>query len=441
MIMISTTSPKVIVKTKFQMPSKNKYIVKDINKMIEYFSNPEKQALNMFDYYNGNIKGKRFNLVLEDGHYANYKDIREMKQNYLKYIKKGNLWKGIISFNNDYINQNIKLEDLEQKVVKEVLPRFFKECGFKNMNNLAYSVALHTDTDNLHFHFCFIEKKPNYITKNNKLSYRIKGKLSKRELDYLKDQVVLSVERGNIYKDKLIQVSKDIDELKTYFNPKEQNFLLKRKDLLLEDKIYRLGELVENYRNNDQDKFKYNCIKNKEIKKLVNDIKDYLFKDNSSPLYKSKLRFNLDIKSLNDLYNSIKEQNHLSNYETKNILVENKKMYLDNYVCNAILNHANYINWYGIKDKINDDDVILSVVSKITRKLPKKAKKDRLKQMFNTNNRYPIKKECEQAIKNTFFESQKAIDKFHELFINDEYNYVDYKGIHHTKKKETDYEL
>ena len=61
--------------------------------------------------------------------------------------------------------------------------------------------------------------------------------------------------------------------------------------------------------------------------------------------------------------------------------------------------------------------------------------------MFNTNNRYPIKKECEQAIKNTFFESQKAIDKFHELFINDEYNYVDYKGIHHTKKKETDYEL
>ena len=206
---ITTNTPKVILKTQFQLANNNvnKKRISDINGMFRYFSNPEKQAMGMFDYYNGTFKARKFNLVLENGQYANNKDIEQRKIDYQSYIKKSHLWKGIISFNNDYIDENITLENLEKKMVKEVLPRFFKECGFKELGKMSYQVALHTDTDNYHFHFSFIEKKPNYTTKTGKLAYRKIAKLTTREMNFLKDQVVLSIERGNYYTDLLTKTN------------------------------------------------------------------------------------------------------------------------------------------------------------------------------------------------------------------------------------------
>ena len=61
------------------------------------------------------------------------------------------------SSNNDYINENIEIHKLEQLMVKEVIPMFLKKCGYKDINKMSYQLSLHTDTDNLHFHFSFIE--------------------------------------------------------------------------------------------------------------------------------------------------------------------------------------------------------------------------------------------------------------------------------------------
>lgn len=310
--MISTTSPKVVLKTQFHLALNNRKIsdkmTNNINGMFDYYSNPIKQAENMFDYYDGTLKNKKFNLVLEDGSYASKKEIDKRKNDYQKYFKKSNLWKGIVSFNNDYIDSNISLEDLEKKMINEILPRFFKECGFKNTNNISYQVALHTDTDNYHFHFSFIEKKPNYVTKQNKLSYRTKGQLSQREMNYLKDQVILSVERGNYYTNLLTKTNKDIDYLKSYFNPKDKNFTLKnKKDIFLEEKILRLGDLVSKYQGADNyNKVKYNSIRNNEIKKLTNEIKEYLFHDKKSDLRVYKGIINKDLKELNKYYVELK---------------------------------------------------------------------------------------------------------------------------------------
>ena len=131
---------------------------------FDYFSNEKKRVMNLFDYYTGDLnKHERMNLVIEDGSYATKEEIELRKKRFVKYADKSNLWQGVISFNNDYLNENISLNDLEQELIKTVIPRLFKKMGFKDKKNMAYNLSIHTDTDNLHVHFSFIEKKPNYI--------------------------------------------------------------------------------------------------------------------------------------------------------------------------------------------------------------------------------------------------------------------------------------
>ena len=428
--MISTTSPKVILKTQFLLALNNKNLsdkmIKNINGMFDYYANPIKQAENMFDYYDGTLKNKKFNLVIEDGSYATKKEIDKRKAEYQKYIKKSSLWKGIISFNNDYIDRNISLEDLEKKMINEILPRFFKECGFKNVNNMSYQVALHTDTDNYHFHFSFIEKKPNYVTKQNKLSFRQKGKLSQREMNYLKDQVILSIERGNYYTNLLTKINKDIDYLKSYFNPKEKNFTLRnKKDIFLEEKILRLGDLVSKYQGADNyNKVKYNSIRNNEIKKLTNEIKEYLLHDKKSDLRLYKGIVDDDLKNLNKYYVELNKSNKIENYHNKDLLVS-KERYLDNYILNAIINHAKdrELDSSNKKDKIDVDDLIKSSACVIWRKNSccnrKEIRKSVLHRYFTSSTKgakFPAKYELENSLKKLNWEMDKASEQFSKLF-------------------------
>ena len=428
--MISTTSPKIVLKTQFHLALNNKNLsdkmIKNINGMFDYYANPIKQAENMFDYYDGTLKNKKFNLVIEDGSYATKKEIDKRKAEYQKYIKKSSLWKGIISFNNDYIDRNISLEDLEKKMISEIIPRFFKECGFKNVNNMSYQVALHTDTDNYHFHFSFIEKKPNYVTKQNKLSFRQKGKLSQREMNYLKDQVILSIERGNYYTNLLTKTNKDIDYLKLYFNPKDNNFTLRNKnDIFLEEMIFRLGDLVSKYQGADNyNKIKYNSIRNNEITKLTNEIKEYLFHDKKSGLQLYKGIVDDDLKSLNKYYMELNKSNNIENYHNKDLLVS-KEQYLDNYILNAIINHAkdNNSNSSLKKDKIDLNDLIRSSACLIWRKNScsnrKEIRRSILHKSFTSSTKramFPAKHEIEKSLKNLNLEMDKASEQFHELF-------------------------
>ena len=268
-----TKSPKVIFNSIFTLALNNpdsKYknhskSIKRVQKMYDYYTNEEKRAMSMYDYYTGKLtKENTMNLIKEDGTFATEKEVEKRKKLAVKYLENSNLWQGVLSFNNDYINENIDIHKLEKELATNILPKFFK--------------ALHTDTDNLHFHFSFMEKEPNYIYHKNKIGYRRSGELSQNEIDFLKSQVVHTIEKEKIYTPLLKETNKDIEELKKYFSPKERNYLLRdKKDLILEEKILRLGQLLYKERHDNDSKIKYGSIKDKEIINLTKDIKNYLF--------------------------------------------------------------------------------------------------------------------------------------------------------------------
>ena len=201
------------------------------------------------------------------------------------------------------------------------MPQFLKYCGFKDIKNMSYVFSIHTNKKHPHIHLAFIEKKPNYLYCDNKISYRRKGKITKDEQRYLKRLVELAIEREKYYTPLLTKTNEDIDYLKTYFDPKEKNFTLKNiNEIYVEEKIFKLGELLKKYResnNQSSKKVKYNSIKNnelgKEIKSLTNDIKKYLFNDETSILYSCKKDINKDLDKLNNYFTELnKKIMHLS---------------------------------------------------------------------------------------------------------------------------------
>lgn len=425
-------SPKVFVKQEFEQPLPfNKFsqnqLFSLINGMFNYYSKEDKRPISMFDYYVGKInKEERVNLVLENGKYATEEEVAKLKKQYQKHIQESNMWKMIISFNNDYIDKNVTLPQLEQKMVKEILPRFFKECGFKDVKNMSYQVALHTDTDNYHFHIAFIEKKPNYINSLNQLTYRKKGLFSRKELNFLKNQTALSIERESIIKPAITEANKEIDLLKTYFDPKDKNFSLKhidKKDLILEYKLMQLGKLISEERDsNNYRKIKYNSIKNEDIKTLTKDIKKYMFSDKDSALYQQKENMEDSLKKINNIFFKLSEDNHISKLKFKSDYVKEKEAYIDNYIYNAIVNHANYR--YRKTDKIKMNNIIKEIAYKQYSNKKYRAFDLLLDCFSNSKNssklKYKYKHEYEQALKNINQEMEEASKEFSKLFNNEE---------------------
>lgn len=427
-----TASPKVIFNCRFThafnrreenyTPKRIEGLKKKIARKFDYFSNESKRVMNLFDYYTGEInKDKNMNLVIEDGSYATKEEIEKRKKRFVKYAETSNLWQGVISFNNDYLNENISIQDLEQELIKNVLPRLFKKMGFKDKKNMAYNLSFHNDTDNLHAHISFIEKKPNYISGNNKLVFRRKGELIQEEIDFMKNEVVFAVERKNYLSPMIKITNEEIENLKKYFNPKERNFILRDKeDLLLEDDILRLGKLLYSGRKNNFKRIKYNSIKNDEIKDLTNKIKNYLF-CSKSEYYDDYLKFKESINSLNDYIYKVNKDNNVSTINVDKLLSENKKEYLDNYIYNAIVNHADYMfKTNSKKYKTVDPDEILKEL------ILKEYKKNKNQTRYNILNnylsntiprmKYQNKYKIINAVKSINAEMEEAQKEFSKLF-------------------------
>jgi len=427
--------PLVIYKSKFTLALNSpdrKVKISDIsgrNKIggiFNYFSNIKKRAVNMFDYYEGKInKDVRVNIVLESGEYATEDDVIKLKQDYIKYFNNSNLYEGIISFNNDYIDEMIDLRDLEKLISKEVLPKFFKNIGYKNPKDMAYIVALHSNTDNYHFHVAFIEKKPNYINSNGEITYRRKGQISKSEINFLKNETIHAIKRHKEFTPLVLKTNKEIDDLKKYFKPGEKNYILKNPgDLILEENILRLGELLYKKRNNKKGKIKFNSIYDKEIKTLTKNIKKYLFKDKKSSLYQKEKEFKNTIKDINTYFYKINKENNNSKNKFNSDYAIKKQEYIDNYIYNAIVNHS-YFKYSKIKENqnyLNENDIIQEIILKKYKKNKKQSKKDILINYLKNNNdklRYQNRNQIEQSIKKINDEMDEAVEEFSKLFQND----------------------
>ena len=429
------TSPKVIFNCKFTHAFNRReenYTAKQIEglkkkiaRKFDYFSNEDKRVMNLFDYYTGELnKNERMNLVIEDGSYATKEEIEKRKKRFVKYAENSNLWQCVISFNNDYLNENISLQDLEQELIKNVLPRFFKKMGFKDKKNMAYNLSFHTDTDNLHAHVSFIEKKPNYILSNNKLGYRRKGKLTQEEINFMKNEVVFAVERKKYLNPMITITNDDIDKLKKYFNPKEKNFILyDKKDILLEDDILALGKLLYDERNNNSKRIKFNSIKDKEIKDLTKRIKKYLF-CSKSEFYDDYKNFIESINSINEYLYKVNEDNNVSKINVDKTLTEGKENYIDNYIYNAIVNHAVYTFKTNSKKykTLNPDDILREIILKEYKK-NKNQNKYTILSNYLTNTvpklKYQNKYKIINAVKSINAEMEEAQKEFSKLFQTD----------------------
>ena len=431
-----TKSPKVIFNSIFTLALNNpdsKYknhskSIKRVQKMYDYYTNEEKRAMSMYDYYTGKLtKEDTMNLIIEDGSFAKEKEVEKRKKLAVKYLENSNLWQGVLSFNNDYINENIDIHKFEKELATNILPKFFKRCGFKDTNKMFYQLALHTDTDNLHFHFSFMEKEPNYIYHKNKIGYRRSGELSQNEIDFLKSQVVHTIEKEKIYTPLLKETNKDIEELKKYFSPKERNYLLRdKKDLILEEKILRLGQLLYKERYDNDSKIKYGSIKDKEIINLTKDIKNYLFSKNNDNFKLEYNNFKESLNKINNYFYKINEDNNIRDIVVDTTLTDSKNKYIDNYIYNAIVNYANYNYKKESKNitKIKENDIIQEIILKHYLDNKKQTRKDILKTYFtNTNSKQKFrnKQEIENAIKSINDEMDEAQKEFSKLFISNDY--------------------
>ena len=432
------SSPKVIFNCRFTHAFNRKEagytktqiegLKKKIARKFDYFSNEEKRVMNLFDYYTGDINKKdKMNLVIENGSYATKQEIERRKKRFVKYAENSNLWQGVISFNNDYLNQNITLKDLEQEVIKNVLPRFFRKMGFKDIDKMAYNLSVHTDTDNLHIHFSFIEKGPNYIYFNKKVNYRRKGELTQEEIDFLKNEVVIAVERNQFLSPMITITNEEIEKLKKHFNPKEKNFILYDKsDLLLEEKILRVGKLLYDQRKNKQKRIKYNSLQNEEIKSLVKEIKQYLFVSNGE-FYDDYIKFKKSLSNINDYLYNVNIDNNVAKINIDKTLTDNKEKYADNYILNAIVNHADYFFKKNSKKyrTIEEDDILREIFLKEYKKNKNQTRFTILENYLVNSaktkqfrNKYQIR----NAIRNINNEMEEAQKEFSKLFQNNDHN-------------------
>ena len=83
---MSKKSPNVVFKSKYCLAlnsrdNKNQSLnykedrLKDVDDMVDYFSNEKKKTVGMFEYYMGHTRKENYNLILEDGSNATKKDI------------------------------------------------------------------------------------------------------------------------------------------------------------------------------------------------------------------------------------------------------------------------------------------------------------------------------------------------------------------------------
>ena len=416
------TSPKVVVMNKYTPSYKNlnfHYSTKEAvhsstMNMFDYYADNKKKAFFMLDYFSGKIgKDKEMNIMFEDGKYATKEQIEQRKKQYEKYIENSNIYKLVISFPEGFLEENVDIKLFEKKLAKEIIPQFLKKCGFVDIKKMSYQFSLHTNTKHLHFHLSFAEKKPNFKS-YGKIDYRKKGKLTKEELRYFKDLIIHSINREKIYTPLLKETNQNIEELKKYFSPKDKNFLLNNKeDIILEEKILKLGELLDKYRNNNQ-KIKFNSIKDKEVISLTKDIKKYIFNKDNVEFKELHEEFKNNLNNINNYFKNIAESNHSDTVD--NSLIRNKQKYLNNYILNAIVNHANYKYKH---QKFTENELLRELVHKEYKKNKSMSKYDIVRNFLsNTSNnlKYKNRYQIRQAVKNINDELEEAQREFEKLF-------------------------
>lgn len=415
--------------------SLKEYLKDDNTSLFDYFMGSKKTEKIMED----NQMKREEMAMLKNGKFLLDKDVKQMRRRWCNYIENSNIQMSVLSFNQSYIDNNISIKELQKVIATDVMPKFLSYCGYEDpKNNLEWIVALHSDRENnYHFHISWIEKNKCYRNRDNKLEHRVKLLLSDNENNFLKRQVVLAIERKKLYTPALIELENDFMELKKYFNPKDMNFTLKNKnDFEFEEKIIRLGFLLNEVRGTDKKYIKYNSLPKNEIgkliRKLTNEIKKELFKDYKIKTAKDEI--NKSIDNINEILLDIDKRNNISNvgFESAidNKMIQSKLEKSDNYILNAIVNHALYNYEYQKKrvKKVNFsiEDLIEQVaydnyVKDFKNNKIKNLKQIRYKLVKNILSGKTYKSKFMYALERLSYEQNQVAEKFYEMFEENNY--------------------
>lgn len=217
--------------------------------------------------------------------------------------------------------------------------------------------------------------------------------------------------------------NKEIDKLKTYFNPKEKNFILyDKKDLLIEEKILKLGKLLYESRGNSSKRIKFNSLKDEEIISLTKEIKQHIF-NNKNDVYLDYFDFKNALGNINNYLYKVNVDNNVSNIKVDDTLTKYKDKYIDNYILNAIVNHADY--FYKTRSRkyqcLDEDELLREIILREFKKNKNQSRYDILTNYLSNTlkvAKFKNKYQIINAIKNINSEMEDAQKEFSKLFNN-----------------------
>ena len=117
---------------------------------------------------------------------------------------------------------------------------------------------------------------------------------------------------------------------------------------------------------------------------------------------------------MNSYFVSLNKRNNISLKDIDKSYTKYKEEYLNNYILNAIVNHARYSYDKGSKKVINSDEVIQSIILNNYLENKKYNKKDIIKCSLSNNgiNKYKQKQNIYNAIKNIDQELKYASEEY-----------------------------
>lgn len=423
---------------------------KELKKYIcgfyDYSRDENKGHSSMIGYYMGDKKSndimirnqmKREEMaMLKNGTFIIDDQVESMKNDWSNYLEDSNVQLAVLSLYQSYVDENMNIKDLQKEIATNLMPKLFRYCGYENpKENIEWIVSLHCDRENnYHFHIAWVEKNKCYRYKNNKLNFKRQLHLTEDENNFFKRQVSLTIERFKLYRPALVKINDDLEHLQRYFNPKDCNFTLKNiSKLNLEEDIVKLGYLLSKIRDTNKKYVKYGSLpKNdigNEIRTLTKEIKKRIF-ENNNDLTLSKQKVNDSIEKLNEIFLDIDKRNNISNigFESAfdNKIIKEKLEKNDNYILNAIVNHALY-NCYNDNKKSTKKIYLEDIIQEVSLIIYKKnfsksffdynSKKLKLKLLENyfIDGKYQNHDKLSDALRRLSKNSEKAASQFYEM--------------------------
>ncbi len=375
---------------------------------LNYIGNEEKNQSNKFyDYENKEIYSETFD---EKNFNMSRKDILKKQYEFNKSSEEGSiLWKGVISFKNEFLSENKILQTNESGIqiiddmklknyARESINTYIRNSKLDS-NNVNYMAGIHYNTDNIHIHFAIVEKEA-----------RVKiGKEKQEVFEKCKSSIVNNISRDNNYyiymdslKNKIKIGCKNIDMKTQYQNQlKDIANLLPSKGKITYNSKYNSPELI--------------CHVDKLMENILSNNINYITYNNELDKKVETLRSNYGSSGDNKLDNFKINKIHELKTSVGTIILEEAKQ------LNSEVNFE--------KEKINlISDIKNDNMEQIQKEIYEENKNETNNIDYNVmkkNNFRKIPKVDNEQIQKEIYEENKTTDKYNKNLIKKQDNIID----------------